>query len=125
MANEYVPRGHVKVILDAMALKNADLEWTGAELAELAGIHAKALPSTVKTAIRNGVLFSEKRGIKTFYSLTAYPQEEIELTPFNASLWADGDLVLYGVQETDDGGVLVTAEQLTKLKRLIAWSPLQ
>jgi hypothetical protein len=43
---------------------------------------------------------------------------------FNAALWLDGDLIIYGAQELEDGGMLITREQLAKLKRLIAWSAL-
>lgn len=49
---------------------------------------------------------------------------EAEQTEFRAALWSDGDVVLYGVQETTDGGVILTREQVQVVKRLIAWSPL-
>jgi hypothetical protein len=45
-----------------------------------------------------------------------------EPVEFSASLWLDGDIVIYGATETEDGGILITKDQLARLKRLIAWS---
>lgn len=38
---------------------------------------------------------------------------------FNAALWADGDLVIYGAQENDDGSFTLNAAQTAKLCRLL------
>lgn len=45
--------------------------------------------------------------------------EETEEVAFNAALWADGDLVIYGAQENDDGSVTLSTEKVRKLCRLL------
>lgn len=52
----------------------------------------------------------------------AQPDEKPEAVEFTAAHWLDGDLVIYGAQELEDGGILITKDQLARLKRLIAWS---
>lgn len=46
----------------------------------------------------------------------ADPGEEV---PFNACLWIDGDLHLYGLVELEDGGYAIPAANLVKLCRLL------
>jgi hypothetical protein len=46
-------------------------------------------------------------------------EDDSEPEPFNAALWADGDLVLYGLPELEDGGRMVAAEHVAALKRLL------
>lgn len=45
---------------------------------------------------------------------------ESEPMDFNAALWADGDLMLYGLEELEDGGYKLGAEHVPALKRLLA-----
>jgi hypothetical protein len=45
-----------------------------------------------------------------------------EGTEFNATLWLDGDLVIYGATELEDGGVLIKKDQLAQIKRMVTWS---
>jgi hypothetical protein len=49
------------------------------------------------------------------------PEEKVE---FNAAMWLDGDLVIYGAVELEDGGMLIAKENLAKLRQLITWSAL-
>lgn len=42
-----------------------------------------------------------------------------EVVPFAAALWTDGDLLLYGTVETEDGGRLIRAADVHKLRRLL------
>jgi hypothetical protein len=73
---------------------------------------------------------SDSRGRALLWSLgTGQPVatlddevDESEDTPFNAALWADGELVIYGATENTDGSVTLSPDQVTKVKRLIAWS---
>jgi hypothetical protein len=48
--------------------------------------------------------------------------EQEEPDKFDAVLWLDGDLIIYGATELEDGGMLISKDQLGRLKRLIAWS---
>lgn len=49
----------------------------------------------------------------------AQPDEALEPVEFNAALWADGDLVIYGAQENEDGSITLMADQTAKLLRLL------
>ena len=125
---KYTPRGNVKTILDTMAAQSAELEWSAQELADIAGIEKLAVSSTLRCALQHEAIFAQRRGREFVYSLTAYAEdgateEASEPVPFNAALYLDGDLIVYGAQEMEDGGMLITKEQLAHLKKLIAWSP--
>lgn len=120
----YEPRGAVKAIIEAMRAQAPDLEWSTEEIANAAGIDKGAVSSTLRVAVREQALFSERRGRCAVYSLTSFEQEEQqEPVPFNAAYWADGDVVLYGLPEMEDGGVLLSAENLAKLRKMVAWMP--
>jgi hypothetical protein len=126
---EYRPRGHALKILEGMAGHASDLEWTTEELAGLAGIDKRAVATTMRVAVREEKLFAQKRGRATYYSLTSFevgdaaPEEDAEPVPFNAALWADGDLVVYGAQANEDGSVTLKRDQVAAVKRLISWVP--
>lgn len=50
------------------------------------------------------------------------PVEAAEEAPlFEACLWLDGDLVLYGMTELEDGGWLVKSEDVMRLRKRLAW----
>lgn len=125
----YTPRGHAKKILDTMGEQSVDLEWTAVELAEIVGIPSTSVPQTVRAAIKHGLLFSARKGRSNVYSLSAYEQdaeqqgEQATAAEFDAAVYLDGGLVIWGAQENEDGSVTITAAQLAKLKRLTAWSP--
>lgn len=42
-----------------------------------------------------------------------------EVVEFNAALWADGQLTMVGVTHTEDGGIVLDADQTRKLCRLL------
>jgi hypothetical protein len=122
----YTPRGKVKQIIDHMRTQADDLEWTTEELAEAGSIDKRAVATQLKTAVKNEAVFRDRRGRFTVYSLTPFEQAaqpDAEAVEFNAALWADGDLILYGLTELEDGGHLISAENLAKLRRLVAWAP--
>jgi DNA-binding transcriptional ArsR family regulator len=122
----YTPRGHVKTILDGMAKDSPELEWTAQELADLAGIDRLTVSSTLRVAVKNEAVYAQRKGREFVYSLTPYEveaEEPAEPVKFSAAMWDDGDLVIYGAQQTDDGGVLLSKEQLATIKRMVAWSP--
>lgn len=91
------------------------------DLAAAIGYEGASLSQCLTGARERGELVATRDGRSFAWSLPEAEDETPE--PFNASLWLDGDLVIYGAQHTEDGGVLVTKEQLAHLKRLIAWSP--
>lgn len=42
---------------------------------------------------------------------------------FNACVWADGEVTIYGAQENVDGSVTLSVDQAKVLRKLIAWLP--
>ncbi len=121
----YTPRGAVKVILDAMAEQAPTLEWSTQELADIAKIDKRQVSTTLKTAGKNGAVFSQRRGLPTFYSLTPFPStdEPVEPVPFNGRRWLDGDVDLYGLLETDDGAHRIPADKIPALMQLLGSVP--
>lgn len=114
----YHPRGHVKAILDAMALQDRAVEWTTEQVAAIVNIAPSSVSTTLKAAIRNELLFKQKRGIHTFYCLTSY-EPQAEPPEFKASLWTDGEIVMYGVQHNTDGSVTLTKEHIALIRPLV------
>jgi hypothetical protein len=52
------------------------------------------------------------------------PLDEIEEeAEFDASLWLNGDLDLFGLVELDNGAYRVPAEKVARLRKLLAWMP--
>jgi hypothetical protein len=95
-----------------------------AELAEAISYAGNALASNLRAARNAGAIDCEHDSSTGSY-VWFLPEdaEPGEPEEFNAALWLDGDLILRGVQVNEDDSVTITAAQLAKLKRLIAWSP--
>lgn len=110
------PRGKVKLLIDAMQADPSHVVWTPAEAASVMGITKQAVSSHLQPAFRRGWLFKSVENRQLRFSLQG-PEEEP--AQFTAALWADGDLVLNGVQISEDGGVLLTREQVVQVKRLL------
>lgn len=118
------PRGKVKELIDAMQAQPEKVQWLVPECAEIVG---PSVSSTLAPAVRHEWLFKHKvGGVRVAYSLQPQdgPQEEAEepeeLPPFNAALWADGDLVLVGLQINQDGhSATLGPEQVRQLCRLL------
>ncbi len=119
----YVPRKTVKVILDFMAENDKRLEWTTKQLANAGNIPERSVASTLRTAIKHEVVFSERRGLPTFYSLTPYEVDPATVPQFNAARWVDGDVILYGLQEMEGGGVRLPADKVPTLLQLLGSVP--
>ena len=92
---------------------------SSAELADAIGCGRQSLSACLKAARLGGDLHAEKDGKDYVWSLPP----EVGEPEFNAALWADGDLVIYGAQANSDGSVTLTADQVATVKRLISWSP--
>lgn len=105
---------HLQSLEDGVRLSSEDL-------AAAIGYEGASLSQCLAGARRRGELDAERAGRGFVWFL---PQAQ-DNTPveFSASLWLDGDLVIYGAQEMDDGGVLLTKDQLAQIKRMVAWSP--
>lgn len=117
--SDYIPRGNpAKLIQHLRDNPNAD-PMTGVDAAAFLGVPSNSIHTLMRTAVREGHLFTIKDGRVRSFTLTAPPAEEVEEIPFNAALWLDGDLVLSGVQVNADGGVLITREQWQKVQGLV------
>jgi hypothetical protein len=90
----------------------SDIAHVAEKPQELPSPPAAPAPAPVKASIPEGAGAETEEAAK----------EQEEAVEFNAALWLDGDLVIYGAIETEDGGVLIKKDQLDKLKRLITWS---
>lgn len=122
----YTPRGKVKIILDHMASQDPSLEWSAEELAQAGDIDKMTVSNTMRVAIRNEVMFAERRGRSFVYSLTPFakaPEEVVEPVPFNAARWADGDVFLYGLEEMADGSHRLPADKVGMLLQLLGGLP--
>lgn len=113
---------HLQQLGDGAALSTA-------ELAAVLGLKDLAVGPCLKTARDHGLLVTDRRGRNLFWSVPSEvaPEENLEREPgpeeppeFNAALWADGDLVIYGAQENEGGSFTLSREQVAMVKRLIA-----
>lgn len=105
--------------IDYLGTLEAGTRLTSDELAAAIGYEGCSFSQCMAAAVRRGLVVPERSGRKTTWSLPA-PEAEEPPTPFNAALWADGDLVIYGAQNNDDNSVTLTAEQVAAVKRLIS-----
>lgn len=126
--------------------QDAGTELAAAVICEDLGIDTNSFSVCMKPAREAGLVRTRKEGRLLIWSLgdgtpDLPPRDEEEVDPalpprrqkaeqaepveqpFNAALWADGELVLYGVQENEDGSFTLTAQQVATIKRMIAWCP--
>jgi predicted DNA-binding transcriptional regulator YafY len=96
-------------------------------LAEAVGVSAPTLFSAIKTPVIRGEIVKRTEGRDAYYSLPDQgggspeePGEEVPAATFNASLWADGELILWNVQMNEDGRSLtLSANQAQMLRNLL------
>lgn len=102
-------------------------ETQAGKLADALCVTPGTLTSALKPAILEGTVTKRKDGHSCYYSLGS--GEPVNRSPaaavpvdesFNASLWADGDLVLYGVEMNEDGStVTLSRSRVAMLRRLL------
>lgn len=51
------------------------------------------------------------------------PEPEEDPVDFDACVWLDGSLTIWGAQENEDGSITIQPDQLTAIRRRIAWGP--
>lgn len=117
------PKGKTKLLIDTMRAQPDKPLWTPAECAEITGID-KGLSAQLSGPLRRGWLYKHNLvGRRVAYGLHApaeTPAEEEPPREFNAALWADGDLVLMGVELNEDGhSVTLGPERVRLLCRLL------
>jgi len=94
-------------------------EASGQQIADLLGMDPKSINATFKSSVERGLLHSEKRGLHRFYSLRPFEVPDEDKVPFNAALWTDGDLVIYGATLNEDGSVTVAHADVARLRGLL------
>lgn len=97
-------------------------EMKARDLADAIGVSAPTLYSGIKSALLRGEIVKRNEGRAVFYRLPGQePEAEASDRPdFNAALWADGDLVLVGVELNADGhSVTLGPERVRMLCRLL------
>lgn len=110
-------------------------ELGAGELAAAIKVASGVLAQAMKAPERDGEVLKRKVGRAVFYRLpgqeprehtepAAPPSEDDDPMEFDACLWGtSGDLIVYGADTTEDGGILITKAQLAVIRRLIAWMP--
>lgn len=113
------PRGHFE---SAKAHLQQHGESRAKDLANALGIAFGTLQAAMKVPTRNGEVIVRREGRAVFYDLPEgdpVPLED-EAKPFNAALWADGELVLWNVGLNEDGrSVTLDSDQTRLLCRLL------
>ena len=98
-------------------------------LSDALGITPAVLIAAMKSALESGEVVKTREGNGTYYELgdgTAPEVEEAadgEAAEIRWTIWDDGDLVIYGLQENTDGSHTVPAPVLEAIKKRIAWTP--
>lgn len=116
------PRIHFEA---AKALLEANGEMRAADICTELGIPQATLNSAFRVPERDGEVFKRKEGRHSYWRLTEEPAANDdtasdEAPKFNAALWADGDLVLVGVElNTDGNSVTLGPKQVQVLCRLL------
>jgi hypothetical protein len=119
MRKPYDPRGRAKQAIEAMD-EQPGSEWTPQQLSDVLGIHKRDVANTMKPLVAHEMAFVQRRGHRqTVYAREAFAEPAVEAVPFNAALWTDGDLVLYGLEECEGGAFKVAAANVPALKRLL------
>lgn len=105
-------------------------EMRQAAIAKAVNLPIATFLAGVKPGLRDGTVLDRREGRSVFYRLADGVEapaavegeegDEQQADPeFNASLWADGDLDLFGVIELAGGGVRVPAAGVRALCRLL------
>jgi DNA-binding transcriptional ArsR family regulator len=116
----YEPVGHAARFIEELKKRGEFAELTAGEGAQLLGLSQSNFPQAMKTPLLHGCLHRQRRGREVYYRLEPYEATNDGDAPeFVASRWSDGDVILYGLEETADGGHLLRAENAAKLVRLL------
>jgi hypothetical protein len=90
-----------------------------ADLCDGAGIDPRSLAALIRSAVLAGLILRTGKGCAVLYSLPG-PVAEDPPPVFNAALWADGELSIYGGQPSgDQGAIVLSADQVAKLRGLL------
>jgi hypothetical protein len=106
-----------------------DAELSTSALCRVLGTSSSLLITSMGAAIQHGAMRVRKEDRTSFWSLgdgtpPGDEQEGEDTEPeFNAALWTDGDLVIYGAQANTDGSVTLSREQVAHVRQLISGSP--
>jgi len=109
----------------------ADGELRSCDLARAVDLKPSTMLAAIAPGVRAGEVLERREGRSVFYRLAEgaviEPAEEGPAAPgeIRWSLWDDGDLVVYGLQENEDGSHTVPAAVLGAILKRIAWSPAQ
>jgi hypothetical protein len=116
----------------------AGSELAAAVICEALGTDTNGFATCMTPAKRAGLVQARKEGRLLMWSLgdgtpedlpeDYQPDEPLKraeqssppVAEFNAALWADGDLVLYGAQLNEDNSVTLNAKQTRTLCQLLA-----
>lgn len=121
---------HLPAIKRALAAADSR-EMRSCDLARAVELKGSTLLAAVAPGLRDGVLEKRQEGRSVFYRLAdgieVEPAEDEPAQPSEIrwSIWDDGDLVVYGLQENEDGSHTVPAQVLEAIRKRIAWSPAQ
>lgn len=120
------PRIHFEAVKAYLAEHG---ETRARELADAVGITLASLKSAVRKAEQDEEILKRLQGRVAYYRLPGQepgeaeaeePQADDKLPEFNAGLWADGDLVLVGVELNADGhSVTLGPDRVRLLCRLL------
>lgn len=92
------------------------------------GIEPGVLIAAVRLSVERGEVTKEKEGRCVFYALgdgAPLEQEEgAEESEIRWAWWDDGDIVMYGLVENEDGSHTIPAAVLGEIRKRIAWGPL-
>lgn len=115
----YVPRGSAKPLLAWLEAHPEQKTIYGKQCSEIMGVGLNAVSHCLAAAIKHGALHVTKEGMRNVYSLHPFEEVEPDREAFNPCLWGDGDLVLRGVIQLEDGSVQINAVDVPMLKRLL------
>lgn len=120
----YVPRaGSIPArAVEHLQTLDAGSAVSTTDLAALLGADPTSMSACLNAARRHGAIDARRdgRGLVWFLPEEDTTEEDAEPVPFNAALWSDGDLVIYGAQANEDGSVTLSAEQVAQVKCLIS-----
>lgn len=106
-------------------------ETRGGTLANAIGVKQSTLVASIGRAIARGEIKERQDGRAKYYSLGSVApaegadeeREEQTQPEVRWTHWDDGDIVIYGLVENEDGSHTIPAHIVQALKNRLAWSP--
>jgi hypothetical protein len=101
-------------------------ETRGAALAEALETSSSALAYALRNALDAGDVQRRKEGHAVFFRMRDQEPAGVDSSepdPIRWCHWDDGDIVIYGLQENEDGSHTIPASVVQALKNRLAWSP--